>query len=96
MLGKAVAVGAVCKWYVQHPSIGHGLLQTIRNTAGIVFCFHNSDGIIRAEIQDIVRPFWLFTEYKVAFQIDFTIRNTGFHGDFFSIPLGKESRGNIL
>ena len=96
MFHKPIPVGAVRKRHIQHFGIGHGLLQAVRNAVGVIFGFHNGNGIIYAEVEDIVRPFWLFTEYKIAFQVDLSVCNPGFHGDFLPAPLGSDGRGNIL
>ena len=96
MLHKTVSIGAVCKRHVQHLCIGHGLLQAMGNGVMIVLCLDNGDWVILIKIQNIIRPFGLFAEHKIALQIDLSIRDAGFHGDLLPTPLGKNGRRNIL
>ena len=85
---KSIPVGAVRKGNIQHLCIGHRLLQSMGNAVRIVLCLYNGNGIVCAEIQDIIRAFGLFAEHKVALQVDFTVCDAGFHSDFIPIPLG--------
>ena len=86
VLHKTVAIGAIGKGNIQHLGIGHCLLQTMGNSMGIVFCFHNRNRIVCTEVQDIICPLGFFAEYKVALQVNLTVCDAGLHSDLFPAP----------
>ena len=87
MLEKSVAVGAVCKGNVQHLGVGHGLLQAMGYCVIIVLRFHDGNGMVWIQIEDIICFLRFFTHSKIAPEVYFPIRDFGFHGDAVYCPL---------
>ena len=96
MLSKTVSVGAERKRKIKHLSIGHGLLQAMRNTMVIIFGFDDGDRVIGCEVQHIVRSLRFFAHDKIALQIDLAICELCFHRDFTDIPFCRHSGSDEL
>ena len=86
MLSKSVTVGTERKRKIKHLSIGHCLLQTMRNTMVIILGFDDSDGVIGYEVQHIVCTLRLFAHDKITLQIDLAICELCFHCNFADVP----------
>ena len=58
--------------------------------------FHNSNRVVIARVENIVRLFRLLPENKIALEIDSAVGDLGFHRDPAAFPLGSDRRRNEL
>ena len=98
VLCKAVPVGAVCKRQIKHLRIGHGLLQTLGDAVIVVLCLYHRDGIVGADVKEIVRLLRRLTEGEVSSQIHLAVRqlDSGLHGDLVLPALVLNRRRNEI
>ena len=96
VLGKAVPIGTEGKGQIQHFCIVHRLLQTCRYLVMVIFCFHHCNGIVCAEVEQVIHPFARLPHRKVTLQADLAIGDLRLHGDLLAFPFGSQRRGNVL
>ena len=94
MLAETVPIRTVRKRKVQHLRIGHRLLKAMGDTVVIVLGFHDRDGMIPVQVQEIVDLFRFFTICHVPTDIDLAIRDLCLHRDVVAVPpaAGIDSR----
>ena len=96
VLHEAVTVGAVGKGQVQHPGIGHRLLQAERNTVVVILRLNNGNGIIRIQIEKIIRPLGRAARHEIAADDHTAIGDLGLHGDLPAVPFGSDRRRDVM
>ena len=96
MLHETVAVGAVGKREVEHLRVVDGLLQAGGHAVSVVLRLDHRDGIVGAQIEEIIDAFRLFADGEIAFQIDLAVRDLRLHRDFLEVPFGRDGGGDIL
>ena len=62
----------------------------------IVLRFDHRNGVIGAEVQEIIGPLGLLPKDHVSPQVDFAVGDLRLHGDLAPAPLGGHGRGNVL